>query len=394
MSMSNARVSQGFKCFAMQDNHFSMRTIRHIHRFTSLLLWVACVGAFLALSPVNASDALIKGDVEVDVSGKDAVDARTKAMASAESEALRQLLERFTSPQQAQAVIDSLPPSRISGMVRGMEVLSERISDRRYRAHLLVSFEGDEITRLISTNGLDGNQAIDMPTSTAFAIIPIYEEGTRSLLWDDRNPWLTTWKTVGLESNMDGIVVPYGDDTDKGTIKVSNALSATYSSLSNMTNRYGVSQVVILQAKFVATPEMQLTVVKRRLNRVKNEINLLTYRADPEETRDQLLTRAALDIVSKLNDLKAHEIPSNFVGGERNTIMMLASISTMASWTELKAKLTTLPMIEKVDVLAISPQQVDMSVRYRGTPESLETALLTEKLRLVKHANYWVISRD
>ena len=360
----------------------------------AFLLWVAVALAPFFTLPARASDAVVKGEVEVDVIGKDAVDARSRAMSEAEGAALKQLLERFTSPQQAQAVIATLPSSRISSMVQGVEVLNERISDRRYRAHMLVSFSGEEINKLITTAASDGSTVIDAPASTAFGIVPIYEEGPRMQLWEADNPWLGTWKTIGLEANSEGIVVPYGDNTDQLAITARNAGAATFSSLTTLTNRYGISQVIIVQAKFEATPQMKLTVVKRRISRTQNEINLLTYVADPDETKDMLLTRAAKDILFQLQKLRDRLPQNGFIGGERHNMMMLASISTMASWTDLKAKLTSLPIVEKVNVLAISPQQVDMEVHYRGTEESLETALTAQKLRLVKHPTYWVISRD
>lgn len=348
-----------------------------------------CLPSYLA-----ASDALVKAEVSVDVVGKDAVDARSRAMTSAESEGLKQLLERFTSSQQAQAIIASLPVSRISGMVRGMEVISERISDRRYRAQLQVAFDGGEINKLITAAAPDGSTVIDAPSASAFGIVPVYQEGSRTMLWEAENPWLSTWKTHGLENSSEGIVVPYGDNGDGAAISPKNAASATFSDLTSLTSRYGIGQVVILQARFEATPEMVLTVVKRRLSRTQNEVNLLTYKADANETKEMLLSRAADDIIFQLQKTKAATTSGGFVGGERNSIMMLASISTMASWTELKSKLTSLPMVEKVNVLAISPQQVDMELHYRGTPESLENGITAQKLRLVKHVNYWVISRD
>ncbi len=374
------------------------KTFSLLPALTSLIrrsfpLWIVAILVICAPLTASASEAEIKGDIEVDVSGKDAVDARAKAMEKAENDALNNLLQRFTSPQQAQSIVESLPPARIASMVRGIEVLSERISDRRYRAHLLVTFDGQEISKLVSTANPDGGSSLETAT-TAFVVIPVYEEGMKTVLWEEPNPWRAIWKSVGLENNASGVVVPYGDPTDASSINAGNASSATFSSLSNLTNRYGANEIVLLQAKFEATPTMVLTVIKRRLNRTRNEINLLTYRSDPQETKEMLLTRAAMDIVEKLQDIKSHQVKSNFVGGEHNRIMLLASISTMASWTELRGKLTKLPMVDKVDVIAISPQQVDISLGYRGTQESLEAGILSLNLRLSKTPNYWVVSRD
>jgi hypothetical protein len=74
--------------------------------------------------------------------------------------------------------------------------------------------------------------------------------------------------------------------------------------------------------------------------------------------------------------------------------MMLASVTTMASWTELRSKLFELPMVDRIEMLAISPRQVDMVLYYRGSEESLTNALMSKRIRLLKNPTYWVISRD
>ena len=51
-------------------------------------------------------------------------------------------------------------------------------------------------------------------------------------------------------------------------------------------------------------------------------------------------------------------------------------------------------MIERMEIIAMSPQQVDMVIHYRGTPESLAAGIAAQKLRLNKDNIYWVVSRD
>src|SRR5688500_18681887 len=170
--MSNARVSEGFKCFAMPVKTFSL----------GIILSLCLAFSFVPL-PAGASDALIKEDIEIDVTGKDAVDARAKAMEQAEADGLRAMLERFTSPQAAQSLVETMSPKKISSLVRGIEVLSERISDRRYRAHLLVAFDGKEISNLITASTPEGG-VLDSSSASAYLIIPAYEEASKSMLWE------------------------------------------------------------------------------------------------------------------------------------------------------------------------------------------------------------------
>ncbi len=351
---------------------------------------------FLLASPAMAGEALVNSEVTVDVAGKDAADARTQAMAKAESDALKALVSKLATATQAESIISSMDAKKIAAMARGTEVLEEKISDNRYRASLRVSFDADMVSALI-TKFSEGGAQQDISIKTgSFLMIPSYEEEGTVMLWEEKSPWRMAWKMLGLEINTGDIIVPYGDNTDQGILSAKTLDKATYSNMSALAIRYGVSDIVILQAKFTKTPDMLLTVVKRRTNRTQNAVNVLTYRADPQETRDMLLARAARDIVDNLQNKKTEEISNakGVLAGEKNKVMLLASITTLDSWIQLKSKLASLPMIERLELLAASPQQMDMVVHYRGTPESLANGITGQKLRLTQNQTYWVVSKD
>lgn len=374
-----------------------------MHSIVSAFLHRICLGFSLALMllvltgpDARAGESVVNSEVEVDVTGKDAADAREQAMSKAHMDALTDLLSRLTTPEQVKQILSELTPSKTAVLVRGTEVLDEKISSNRYRAHLVVSFDADEISNLIGGASGTGTQQNIVATVGSFLVIPAYEESGTEMLWEESNPWRNAWKSTGLEITSGDIVVPFGDSSDMSIVDSKTLPSANFATLLPMTVRYGVSDVVVLQAKFRSLPDMTLEVIKRRINRTQNEVNLLTYRADPQETKDMLLARAARDIASLLEHKKTEEMATSktVTGGERNNIMMLASISTLASWTQLRSKLSALPMIDRLEMLAISPQQVDLIVHYRGSPDSLSNAITAQNIRLVKNPNYWVVSRD
>jgi len=347
--------------------------------------------------PASAGEALVNSEASVDVTGKDAADARAQAMVKAESDALANLLNKLTTPEQTQSIIDSMDANKVASIVRGTEVLEEKISSNRYRARIMVTFDGDQISNLIGKGPAgSADTGTDQATVSSFLVIPGYEEDGEAMLWEDSNPWTPEWRAAGLEVASGDIVVPYGDNADISVVDTKTLASANYASLAPLTIRYGVSDIVVLQAKFTHTPDMVLNVVKRRINRTSNEVNLLTYRADPQETKELLLARAARDIADSLEHKKTEEAENVKMvhGGERNDLMLLASVTTLHSWTEVRSKLTKLPMIDRLELMAISPQQVDMIVHYRGTADSLANAITAQNLRLVKNEKYWVVSHD
>jgi hypothetical protein len=363
-----------------------------------ILSFLLCLGWACFSVPATAGEALVNSEASVDVSGNDAADARATAMIKAEADALSNLLSKLTTDQQTRAILSGLDPAKISSMVRGTEVLEEKISSNRYRARIMVTFDGNEISSLIG-QGPAGSSDINSTeplTVGSFLIIPGYEEDKNAMLWEENNPWIPIWRSTGLEIASGDIIVPYGDNADISAVDARTLSSANYASVAPLTIRYGVSDIVVLQAKFAHAPDMMLNVVVRRINRTQNEVSLLTYRADPQETKDLLLARAAHDIADMLEHRKTEEVSSvkTVRGGERNNLMLLASITTLNSWTQVRAKLSKLPMIDSLELIAISPKQVDMIVHYRGTPDSLSSAITSQNLRLVKNPNYWVVSYD
>lgn len=360
------------------------------------LFYLAALLFMGLFQPVEAGEAIVNSEVQVDVTGKDAADARTQAMAKANTDALMDLLNKLAAPGQAESIIAALDPKKIAAMARGTEVLDEKISDNRYRARLLINFDADEVSQLISKFGVGGSGSEAPSKTSSFLFITSYEEEGTVLLWEERNPWRKVWKSLGLEMTAGDIIVPYGDNNDQAIVSTATLASINYATLAPLSIRYGTSDVIILQAKYAKSPDMTLTVIKRRINRTLNEVNVMTYRADPQETRDLLLARAARDIADNLQNKKSEEITNiqGVRGGEKGKIMVLASITTLASWTDLKAKLVSLAMIERLEMLAMSPQQVDMIVHYRGTPDGLEVGITGVGLRLKKNKDYWVVSRD
>ncbi len=347
--------------------------------------------------PAIAGSAQVTSEVNVDAQGKDAADARTQAMARGEIAALSELLSKLTTPDQAQEIIAGLDVRKIATLVQGVEVLDEKMGTDRYRARLIVSFDADEISSLIGKiTASDGSPNVTVNTG-AFLMIPVYEEDGSRLLWESDNLWAATWRRTALETTSGDIIVAYGDTNDSGIVTAKNISSATYSVLAPLAVRYGVTDLIVLEAKLTRAPDMVLNVIKRRVNRARNEIHMLTYRADPQESREALLVRAAQDIASNVLSQKAEEAAKKPAaqGGERGKIMVLASVGTLRAWTDIRARLTSMPMVERIELVAMSPQQVDMVLHYRGDTGSLATALEAQKLRLNQNnPSYWVISRD
>lgn len=365
-------------------------------KFIVLFYFTVFFALFSWHCPAISGEAMVNSQVVVNVTGKDAADAKAQAMAKAEIDALTDLLNKLAPSGMTNDIIASLDSRKISKMVISNDILSEKVTGNTYQGNFLVTFDGDELSSLInnvSTQLSEGKPSV----VGSFLIIPVYlPAGGKPALWEDENPWRDVWKNIGLEITSGDIIVPYGDASDSNNINSQNYETIGLAGLTPLTIRYGVSDIVIVSASLVSKPDLVLTVTKKRIARGRNELVVQTYRADPQETRDLLLARAARDIVYGLQHKKSEELATsqNVAGGEHNKIMMLATISTMDTWTKLREKLSTMPMVDRIETLAISARQVDMVVHYRGSPDSLARAIKGLNIKLVQNKDYWIVSRD
>lgn len=348
----------------------------------------------LALPPAAfAQSALLTSDVAMDITGKDATDARAQAMEKAELEGFSSLLDRLAADKK-ETILKVVDSKRVSPLVRGVEVLDEKIAGNRYRATLRVSYDALSVNSLIeAASGKDGPMVA--ARSTAVLVIPIYEEGGPPQLWEKDNAWRAAWQRVGVEARGGNIIVPYGDNKDAAEMDVRSAPAANYAAYSPLIERYGASELAILTASYTATPKPTVTVTRRLLNAERDDSLSLEYTADAQEDRDALLKRVAADISEQLSrgreDLLARRAMDGNISGRQ---LIIIPMNRLNSWTSMRQKLSGLSVVVRVEMLAISPEQVDAMVHYRGSPEALEGALTGARLRVQKTGNYWVVSRD
>src|SRR5262249_32625301 len=161
-----------------------------------------------------------------------------------ERNALIGLLNKLAPSGQAEDIVSTLDTKKVSALVKGTEVLDEKISGNRYRAHLLVSFDADSISALISKFSAANSKEENPVATGAFLMIPSFEDENGTVLWEDKNPWRDTWRMLALELYSGDIVVPYGDASDANIVDSRSAPSSTYGSLVPLTLRYGVSDIV------------------------------------------------------------------------------------------------------------------------------------------------------
>lgn len=349
----------------------------------------------LAVLPFSAQaeDTILPSTVVVDVTGTDATDAKTHALGRAERDAFEQILRKF-SPDMAPDIIAKATSETIGAIVRGTEVLEENISGNRYRATLKVNFSGDGIEKLLDDAAKPPPAAAE-GGSGGVLVFPTFDAQGTLLLWEPQNEWRSLFARASIELGKGRVVVPFGDTNDSNAINAYNVNGASYEAMTPLLQRYGTGDVAVIHASIQDGDRPTLTVTQRLIGKKNADIASFTYDADEGESKTDLMARAARELATQLSakssadrDMAAREHAPG------TPQMMVASISTLAAWTQLRSALNELPMIKRIDILAMAPRQVDIKVFYLGDAQTFLDALKGKGIRVVQNANYWVIGRE
>ena len=100
----------------------------------------------------QGSSAYTVTDVDVDVTGADALQARQQGLGEARRKAAKMLVERLVTPED-RARIQIPDDARLDGMVRGIEFVRERSAPTRYIATLNVVFAPDAVKAWLGGSG-------------------------------------------------------------------------------------------------------------------------------------------------------------------------------------------------------------------------------------------------
>jgi hypothetical protein len=218
---------------------------------------------------IGGSGGLVISGVEVDVGGKNPIDARLNGWREAQREAWPALWARMsglaagTAPRLADGALDS--------MVSAIEVEREQVGPNRYVARLAVVFDR---VRASSYLGRFANLASSPP----FLVVPVLQDAATRQAHEESSPWLAAWSRLRAgETPIDYVRIR----PTPGDVILLNAWQAERRHIflwRMLIDRYQVADVLIpelvLDRSFVGGPVSGLLIVRfgpsgRELGRVR-----------------------------------------------------------------------------------------------------------------------------
>ncbi|MCD6034507.1 MAG: hypothetical protein K0R63_248 [Rickettsiales bacterium] len=320
---------------------------------------IALTAFVLGAHPISAkaADSLYRiTDVNVDKTGKNATEARNKAMDEGQLQAFYTLFKRIAASGSSTPKVS---PQDITPMVKGVEVQQEQISGSRYRAIITVSFNPEYIQDFLR----DKSISAPIQSSTSVLLIPIFEKGRNVMLWDKTNPWWAAWTTLSANSAVIRLVLPLGDVDDIAAATLDTLRFGSYDHVRELAGRYNVSEVVVVYAKYDPVSDSSLRVSVRALKEGDTQTQQANFATSASQSIESVLNAAAQEILRRMENSRKSRSAST-QGGMKLSITV--PLSNVQEWVGIKKRLSELTFLDQLEVTSLTSDRAVISVAYRG----------------------------
>ena len=188
--------------------------------------------------------------------------------------------------------------------------------------------------------------------------------------------------------------VPLGDLSDIATIGPEQAVAGETSRLAAVAARYDAGDALVAEGALgvglhQGLPRLEVTVTRH--GRALGEQTLVaTFDAGPGESVDDLLHRAAPEVALMVEDAWKRD---NLLKLDRLAIIAVSvPVTALADWLEMRRRLEGVAVVQRLDLVLMSRDQVRLNIRYFGDPDQLALALAQADLTLLQEDGQYVVS--
>ncbi len=256
---------------------------------------LALILLFIAISlPAAAANIYEIKNVSVSVAEKDAAKARSKAMLDADAKAFGELQKKLV----ASGLINSaktISAAQIEAAVDSVDIVSEKIGTKEYKATYNVTFSAPEVSRIFTIKEIAAT--VD---PQKFLVVPIVVENGAVKIW--KNNWIQNWQA---ENHAD-ITIPLGDLQDVQSLKNEDLAAKKYDGVFRMQKRYGSTVIALVRGEFIADKNV-LNVELQKIKDLERTTVTYEYPGGNNITADDLFEAAASDIIYRLENNKLTE---------------------------------------------------------------------------------------
>jgi hypothetical protein len=325
--------------------------------------------------------------VNVSADASNAVEAKEKALAEAQTTALRELFKRMTA-RSVHARLPVLQDEMVERMVEGFAVRRESNSSTRYIATLDFTFEPNSVRDILNRFGLPyaDQQA---PQSM---LIPVMIEGGAERAGSD-NPWFQAFASLDTDHALAPVKV--APARANMVAALGGDLSASSRGLfETLSYQYRADNLILAIADVNPNAtEMRLRLVGQdAVGRFALERQFKIFDRDIDYTA-RFASAIALKVIegrwkmTRLASQGALEGPADL-----ETIVLTAQFTGLKAWQTMRARLQQVPGLQALDIKGLNARGASLTVDFPGGAERLAQAARSQGLAVEQQGGHWVLS--
>jgi hypothetical protein len=370
---------------------------------TIVLMAAWAVSPAIAQMPMERDIFTVRA-VPVDATAVNVTEAREQGLLAGRIAAFWKVIERLIAPEDLERVPEPTAGEVII-MVRDFSISGERSSAVRYISEMSVRFHPGPMRALLRAAGIPFTETVSKP----LVVVPLYREfaGGRLMLWEDPNPWRIAWTDPASENGLVPYVLPLGDIDDLTTLSMEQAVAGDGAALVALAARYGTAGTLTAAAEVsaeaavpVEAPSQEeetdaeeiisvlLTLTARHRDLPTDQM-VLSYSGEPGEAFEEVLAGAAQAAAVAVEN--AWKAPNRVAYDSTTEITALIPLTGIRHWVRVKNQLETVPLIEHLDLQAITRDRAQVTLVYVGDVGQFNLALAQRDLAIVLQGGVWVV---
>ena len=358
------------------------------NRIHSLFVLLLLIG-LAPMGSAKAQDIFTIDGLMLDEQAASAQEARRAALRQGRIEAWDELIDRLV-PTASRQLVPQLEPRQVEALVRDFSLADEQTSPVRYLANMTVRFDADLVRAELRGAQVPFSETRSRPV----LILPLLKASSfgNYILWEDPNPWRSVWETLPGGQGLVPVLTGLGDLEDFSSVGPAEALSRAADAMSFLKLKYGVDRVITAQAELEDTFDgrrARLTLTLPQADDSLRRVAALVQGRFGQST-EELLEDAAVQARILIEDDWKGQTQLNF--DQFGLLTAMVPLSSLRDWLFVERRLDALPMIERVQLQAMTRDRAQVTLYFLGTQDQLDLALSQAELDLIWTTDVWTIA--
>jgi len=345
-----------------------------------------CLALGLMAAPAQADDdtPYTVSKIDVDVTAKNAVAAKAKAMADAQKRGIDTVLRRVV-PFSFSAKLPDLQPQQVETLVNGMAIRKEQYSTTRYIATLDVIFNEQGVKELLSSLGIPTSEE----RAPMISVLPLVIDGNK--VKNVNEPWRQAWLDLDLTHGLTPAnVLQPRPELEAGMVRA--VLAGDAGAFAAVQRDYGSAPLIIAVGQKVEggrfVTRLAGTDGVGRINYGRSD--KLSGTA-PKAAQDAAsfayavlenrwkATRAAPDpVAAPVNYEEGGTPPPQAApqqGEPGRLVTAVVVFAGLKEWQQIRGRLAQVPGLQRLEVNSLSARTASITFDYAGSLGHLQQVL-------------------